>query len=162
MSTRGESLKSVAAFVLLACACGAAVQAQAPAPVRATNTGATATSSSAASGVGPESFEDLAARAPSLAPGMREVTRKAGGNEPVDLARADARDACVRVAFQSSAAITAKLVDETGSVLAATAEPSTDGALGENGPVCIRKGDAVRGVIEGAGAHVRWMVWQAP
>jgi hypothetical protein len=163
MSTRGESLKSIAAFVLLACACGAAVQAEAPAPARGTNTVPMASASNAAPTVGPESFDDLAARAASLAPGMREVARKVGGaSEPVDLARADARDTCVRVTFQSSTAIVAKLVDETGTVLATTAQPATDGALGEKGPVCIRKGDTVRGVIDGAGAHVRWMAWQSP
>jgi hypothetical protein len=96
---------------------------------------------------------------------MHEAARKEaapGGTGPVDLVKADTRDACVRVAYAASAPVTAKLVDHTGAVLAASDAPSTEGTLGPKGPVCIRKGDVVRGVTDATGVHVRWVAWEAP
>jgi len=145
-------------FVLLACACGAAVTAPtpaspppAPAPIVATPPPAPA-----------ESFDDLVALGPTLAPGMHEIARKASTDEAVELLHADAGDACLRVAFAAAAPIVAKLVDQGGEVLSSVG-PAANGALGERGPVCVRKGDVVRATADGAGrSHVRWMVWQAP
>jgi hypothetical protein len=96
---------------------------------------------------------------------MHEAARKEaapGATGPVDLVRADTRDACVRVAYAASAPVTAKLVDHTGAVLAASDAPSTEGTLGPKGPVCIRKGDVVRGLTDATGVHVRWVAWEAP
>jgi hypothetical protein len=108
-------------------------------------------------------FNALAMRAAPLVPGMREVARVESGAEMVDLVRADARDLCVRVAYEATATVTARLVDRSGGVLAASHGPTLDGLLGENGPVCIRRGDVVRGVAEAAPtARVRWMAWEAP
>jgi hypothetical protein len=107
-------------------------------------------------------FDAMATRAAPLVPGMREVARVEGGAETVDLVRAEGRDVCVRVAYEATGAVLAKLVDRTGGVLAAAPGQATEGVLGERGPVCVRRGDVVRGVAEGAGARVRWMAWQAP
>jgi hypothetical protein len=93
---------------------------------------------------------------------MREVARKESGAEPVDLARAEGRDSCLRVAFNASVPVQARLVDGGGNTLATTAEPVTDGVLGARGPVCIRKGDVLKGVAGASEAHVRWVAWEAP
>jgi hypothetical protein len=155
-------VRELAPFVLLVCACGAAVRepTRSPAPPPPAEAeappGASAAESLAA-------FDALAARGASLAPGMREVARKEGGADAVELVKADARDACVRVAFEASAPVAAKLVDHAGNVLAASDVPAPDGVLGARGPVCVRKGDVVRGIAEGSGgARVRWVAWEAP
>lgn len=153
-------MNDVAPFVLLACACGAAVTTTAATP--ATPTSATAQTVASSVPAPAEAFDDLAALGPTLAPGMREIARKASAEDGVELLRADAGDACVRVAFAAAGPIVAKLVDQGGEVLSSVG-PVADGALGERGPVCVRKGDVVRATAEGAGrSHVRWVVWQAP
>lgn len=151
-------------FVLLACACGAAVRAPAPAPAppSVANAQAPAASVAAPSAEVVAAFEALSARGPAIAPGMHEVTRKESAGDPVELLRARGGDACLRAAFSSTAPIAAKLVDAGGRVLAATESPATEGVLGERGPVCVRKGDVVTGVTEGAGARIAWMAWEAP
>jgi hypothetical protein len=106
-------------------------------------------------------FEALAAQGSTLAPGMREAARREGGADPVALVSAEGRDTCLRVAFSASAPVTARLVDAAGNVLAATGDAAIDGVLGARGPVCVRRGDVVKGVAEGAGARVRWIAWQA-
>jgi hypothetical protein len=97
---------------------------------------------------------------------MREVARRAGSTDAVELLRAESADACVRIAFVSSAPIVAKVVDENGEVLASAASAAAEGVLGERGPICVRKGEVVRAVGEGAApgdvTRVRWMAWQAP
>jgi hypothetical protein len=152
-------VNEVAPFVLLACACGAAVTTTTATPP------APAASASAVTSPVPapaESFDDLVALGPTLAPGMREIARKASADEAVELVHADSGDACVRVAFAAAGPIVAKLVDQGGDVLSSVG-PAVDGALGERGPVCVRKGDVVRAIAEGAGrSHVRWLAWQAP
>jgi hypothetical protein len=155
-------VRELGPFALLLCACGAAVREPAaasgalPVPAEGGERGANAVLAST-----PGAFDALSARASSLAPGMREVARREGGTGAVDLAKAEGRDACVRVAFESSAPITVKLVDQGGNVLTATDGQATDGVLAAHGPVCVRKGDVVRGLAEGTGARVRWMAWQA-
>jgi hypothetical protein len=156
-------VRELAPFVLLACACGAAVRqpppepsvAQAPPPAAAPPT---------SSADGPASFVALAERAASVAPGMREVARKASANagDPVELVKADARDTCVRAAFEAASPVSARLVDREGRVLASVPAATASGVLGERGPVCVRKGDVVKGVADGAGVPVRWMAWEAP
>jgi hypothetical protein len=96
---------------------------------------------------------------------MHEVARKSGTGGAVELVRAETADACVRVAFSSSAPVTARLVDQAGQVLASSAQPAVEGVLGEKGPVCVRKGDVVHAMADGAdqaATHVRWVAWQAP
>jgi hypothetical protein len=106
----------------------------------------------------------LAARGPSVAPGMREAARVRSSGARVVVARAGERDACVRVAFEASAPVLAKLVDAAGNVLAALDAPAQDGVLGARGPVCVRKGDAVSAVAagpDGGASSVRWVAWQS-
>jgi hypothetical protein len=111
-----------------------------------------------------ESYDALASLGSSVAQGMHEVARKpgVGGGEPVELVRAESHDACLRAAFEADAPLVARLLDGNGQVLAAIVVPTTHGVLAEEGPVCIRKGDVVRAVAEGSGAHVRWMAWESP
>lgn len=153
-------VREAAPFVLLLCACGAAVT-EGPAPPPSPPVAASASSPPPAPAAS-ESFDDLAARAQTLAPGMHEASRRSGALDAIELWRAEQGDACLRVAFASTVPVTAKLVLQTGEVLAATAEPAVEGALGDRGPVCVRKGDVVKGLAEGPAAHVRWIVWEAP
>jgi hypothetical protein len=93
---------------------------------------------------------------------MREVARMLTTGDKVEIAHAEGRDACVRVAFEASSPVVAKLVDAQGNVLASSEAPATGGVLGERGPVCVRRGDAVSAFAEGSGASVRWMAWASP
>jgi hypothetical protein len=111
------------------------------------------------------SFALLVARGPLVAPGMREVAKvQSTGDkgEKVEVARAQGRDACVRVAFEATSPVVAKLLDVGGNVLASSAAPTTDGVLGERGPVCVRNGDAVMATAEGSGSSIRWVAWASP
>lgn len=107
-------------------------------------------------------FAALAARGPRVAPGMHEVARMQNTGDKVEIAHAEGRDACVRVAFEASAPVLAKLVDGQGNVLASSDKPATGGVLGEHGPVCVRRGQAVSALAEGSGANIRWMAWASP
>ena len=158
-------MREVAAFVLLACACGAAVgRARAPgSPAgRSAETAAVPSSGGGADDASPAAFDALASRAPSIAPGMREVARKEGAGL-VPLATADARVMCLRAAVAATAPVAATLVDAEGNVLAAASAPEREGVLGERGPVCVRRGDSVKGAADGdAGVRVRWVAWASP
>jgi hypothetical protein len=128
-------------------------------------------------------FDALAARGSAVAPGMREVARRetTGPAGEIVIARAEGHDTCVRVAFSATQAVTARLVDGAGNVLAETDAPATEGVLADKGPVCVRKGDVITGVgiavgTDGTAAaahaaqapyvayvtYVRWVAWQAP
>lgn len=164
-------MRELGPFVLLACACGAVVRQPAPARPAPSDeppaTSAAGASSAGAADAGEAAeasaaFEAMAGRAASIAPGMREVTRKDAGPEAVDLVRADTRDVCVRVAYEATLPVVAKLVERGGGLLAASEAPATEGVLGARGPVCVRRGEVVRGLAEGTGARVRWMAWEAP
>ena len=109
---------------------------------------------------------DLAARAPLVAPGMREAAKaeQAGDRARTDVVRAVTRDLCARVAFVASAPVTARLEDGAGNVLARVAAAQA-GALGERGPVCVRRGDVIRVSFDASletRARVRWVGWAAP
>jgi hypothetical protein len=162
---RARLVREIVPFVLLVCACGAAVtrtseptQPAAPPPSSAPPV---AGASSAPDPAALAAFEALAAQGSTLAPGMREAARREGGADPVALVSAEGRDTCLRVAFAASVPVKARLVDAAGNVLAASGDPATDGVLGARGPVCVRRGDVVKGVAEGAGARVRWIAWEA-
>ena len=154
-------MRELAPFVLLVCACGAAVREPPPSALPPSSP-AVVTSSDPGIPDTVAAFDTIAARGPSLAPGMHEAARKEGGPDAVDLVKADTHDACVRVAFAASAPVTAKLVDHAGNVLATSETPATAGVLAARGPVCIRKGDVVRALADAAGVHVRWVAWEAP
>jgi hypothetical protein len=149
-------------FALLACACGAAVREPGPPTPPAPVAVAASPESSADASDDRAAFETLGALGPSVAPGMREAARKEGAGEPVELVKADTRDLCARVAFQATAPVPVKLVDEAGRVLAETAGPRDRGTLGEAGPVCVRKGEVVKGIAPAGTARVRWVAWAAP
>jgi hypothetical protein len=88
------------------------------------------------------------------------ATRETGG-EAVEMARAEDADLCVRVAFDASAPVVATLTDSSGSTLATSPE-GPDGLLAAGGPVCVRRGDAVRASATGASpARIRWLAWSA-
>jgi hypothetical protein len=160
-------VRELGPFILLVCACGAAVRQAPPSkastdqPSGATTVEAAASSASANTAEATTAFQAMAAQAASIAPGMREVARKESEGQAVDLVRADARDVCIRVAYESTAPVVARLVERSGSLLAAGEAPTTTGVLGARGPVCVRRGEVVRGLADGAGARVRWMVWEA-
>ncbi|HEY8086688.1 MAG TPA: hypothetical protein VIF09_02555, partial [Polyangiaceae bacterium] len=146
-------MRELLPFVLLACACGAAVREPplAPLPSAAAAT-ATAPEPSAATPDDPAAFEALRSLGPTVAPGMREVIRRESA-DAVELVKADARDACLRAAFEAPTAVTAKLLDETGRVLAESTTASAHGVLGEKGPVCVRKGEVVTGIAAPGGTR---------
>ncbi len=161
-SERAHRVREAAAFAVLACACGAALHRAEPARGAPQPEPPPSAASAPFPPEATAALDALAARGHAVAPGMREVARKETAGERVDLARADGRDICVRVAFESSAPVLAKLVDGAGNVLVASSVASTDGVLGERGPVCVRKGEQVACLAEGGPAQVRWVVWQAP
>ncbi|MEO6577173.1 MAG: hypothetical protein ABIP89_25215 [Polyangiaceae bacterium] len=108
-------------------------------------------------------FEDLASSVDKLAPTMREIARdeKIGEKSLVtDILQTD-KDACVRLAFAATTELRAVLEDQKGLVLAET--KATSGALGERGPVCVRKGGTIRARFEGDGPlRVRFVTWSSP
>jgi len=157
---RTRLVREAAAFVALACACGMAVRAT-PAGAPAVRSEVDAPPPAADSGT-PARFDSIVARGPSIAPGMREVARRESFGERVEIVRAEQRDTCVRVAFEAVAPVTARLVDGTGTVLATTSVAGVEGLLGEKGPVCVRKGEALSVLVEGASVPVRWVAWAAP
>jgi hypothetical protein len=93
---------------------------------------------------------------------MHETARVAGGASPAPLLGSAATDACLRVAYEADAPIQATLVDGAGHVLGESGPPALEGVVGQQGPVCVRKGDSVVGVPAGNATHVRWIAWQAP
>jgi hypothetical protein len=108
-------------------------------------------------------FDELAKGADKLAPAMRELVRDEKSGEKslaADLLQAD-KDSCVRVTFAATTELLAALEDQNGAVLAVTKAKA--GALGERGPVCVRKGGALRVHFEGDGAiRVRFITWTSP
>jgi hypothetical protein len=163
LRARTRPMRELGPLVLLLCACGAAVHQGVPLPAEAAAAAASAFPAveGPASAESTAAFEALVARAAEAAPGMHEAARKETSGELVDLVRADARDTCVRVAFEATAPVTASLVDRAGETLATGESGATSGLLGARGPVCVRKGDVVRAATEGSGARVRWLAWEA-
>ena len=107
---------------------------------------------------------ELAARAPLIAPGMREAAKmdQSGDRSRADVARAETRDLCARVLFVASAPVTARLENGAGNELAQVAA-SRGGTLGERGPVCVRRGDVIRVSFDAPVAtRVRWVGWASP
>jgi hypothetical protein len=152
-------VREAAPFVLLACACGAAARSPA---AGARPQGASAGLPSGDAAPGPDPFEALVARGPAIAPGMHQVARRDSAGEKIEIVHAEQQDTCIRVAFEASVPVVAKLVDGVGNVVAETGAAAVEGLLGEKGPVCIRKGEAVSVMVEGPGAAVRWVAWAAP
>jgi len=111
----------------------------------------------------------LAASGAAIARGMREAERAeitiAAGSVDRDIVRAGPADTCVRVVFAASDAVFAALIDDKDRVLVAV-DAATGGALGERGPACVRRGDAIRLRISvdhgGAPVRLRYVAWRSP
>ncbi len=166
-------MREAVAFLLLACACGAATWSGRSADARrrtADEDGVAAPGSdplrtgSAADGTHPPdpAFASLEARAAALAPGMRRAAERESGGERTELVRAAGNDTCVRVAFEATAPVLARLLDADGTLLCETRVPSAAGVLAERGPVCVRKNGSVSATADGSGARIRWIAWAAP
>jgi hypothetical protein len=157
---RTRLVREAAAFVLLACACGMAARTT-PAGVPAVRpeTGASPPTPSVPVA---NRFESIEARGPSIAPGMRAAVRRESTGEKIELVRAEQRDTCVRVAFEATVPVAAKLVDGSDRALAETGTASIDGVLGEKGPICIRKGETLSVLVNGPRTPIRWVAWVAP
>lgn len=167
-------MREAVAFLLLACACGAATWSGRASDVHrhlqdedgpATPGNDPAHPWAAADGGSwdpDRGFASLEARAASLAPGMRQAAERENGGERTELVRAAGKDTCVRVAFEATAPVLARLLDDEGTVLCETRSPVTSGVLAERGPVCVRKTDTVSAAAEGSGGRVRWIAWASP
>lgn len=161
-------MREALAFALLACACAVRGRAEEPraapiSPGRGTRT-ATETATVASTPIPtstPPSFGDLVSRWAALVPGMHVVATHDGAGEAFEIVRAIDGDLCVRVAFDASEPVTATLADSAGATLATRIDAGA-GMLATDGPVCVRRGGAVRANATGTpGAHVRWVAWSA-
>jgi hypothetical protein len=150
-------LKALVFLALAACGGASAKPVAAPHPIPSTGTDAGPPD---AGGDALPTLADLAARAPEVASGMRELARSESLH--ADVVHAAAADTCVRVAFVASAPVTVRLESSSGGVLASLA-PSLGGLLAPRGPACIRRGDGARISFDGASpTRVRWIAWGAP
>ena len=150
-------MRALALVVLTACGGANAVPVGAPRPIP--SAAAVAGPSDAGADALP-TLTELAARAPEIAPGMRELGR--GESLRADVVRAAAADTCLRVAFAANAPVAARLESSSGALLASV-EPSLGGLLAPRGPVCVRRGDGARVSFDGGPtARVRWIAWGAP
>ncbi len=113
---------------------------------------------------GRPSLDAIAQRGAPFAGGMREILRRevTGAHTTIEIARADVRDACVRVAYSANAAVSARIEDDGGAILAERTADS-EGLLAARGPVCVRRGRAVRVTFDGPSSlAVRFVAWVAP
>jgi hypothetical protein len=121
-------------------------------------------------------LDALASRAPSLAPGMREVARgelasaassdNAAGVAP--LVQAAATDTCARVALVAAPQVHAWLTDARGTVLA-DVPSAEDTSIAPRGPVCVRQGSDITLHLEASAADkasgawvARFVAWASP
>lgn len=110
------------------------------------------------------SLDDLARRGPSEAPLMREIVRAADATRPTEVAAAGA-DTCFRAAVVASRPARAWFEDGARAPLGEAAAAGLAIVLvPPRGPVCARKGERLRLVVEpeGTPAVARAVVWQAP
>jgi hypothetical protein len=110
-------------------------------------------------------LDELAARAPSVAAGMREAKRDelaSSGALTFEVAKASAADLCARVSFVATIPVHAWLEDARGNALADGAT-SARALLASRGPVCVRKGDAIVLRAEARDPfRVRVVAWTSP
>ena len=162
-------MREAVAFLVLACACGAAtLKGRADDARRPGGEGQAGESRAVGRrGFGGESagmqgFVSLEGCAASLAPGLRQAAERENGGERIELVRAAGHDVCVRVAFEATTPVTARLFDGDGGVLAELRTPASSGVLGDRGPVCVRRGDSISAMAEGAAERVKWIAWASP
>ncbi len=157
-------MREAIAFALFACACGLTARVpDRPAVSTSTSTLTATPTAIPTSSAAPKatSFPDLVARYSPGLPGMHVIAAHETGGEATEIARAEGADLCVRVAFDASAPVVATLTDSSGSALATSPE-GADGLLAAGGPVCVRRGDAVRASASGPpSARIRWVAWSA-
>jgi hypothetical protein len=110
-------------------------------------------------------FEELDGDKGSLAAGMRPLDRADVGSELMrDLIAEAKADTCVRISISATTPVAAELVDDRSRALAEAPE-GTRSALGERGPVCIRRGDTVRIRFTpraGTAPRIRFVAWASP
>ena len=166
-------MREAIAFLLLACACGAATWSGRASDARkaqldderssrgsdATRDGTNGPEGAHEPGGG---FASLEALAPSLAPGMRRAAERESGGERIELVHAAGKDTCVRVAFEATTPVLARLLGADGTVLYEMRGATPTGVLGERGPVCVRRSDVVSASAEGVGGRIRWIAWASP
>jgi hypothetical protein len=107
-----------------------------------------------------DSVDDLAARGPFVAGGMRELLRydKAEARVRVEIGRAT-RDGCARLVFVAEKRVLVVLEDGAGTKLSEV-DGAQEGLLAARGPVCVRRGTAVFARIEAdAPVRVRFVAW---
>jgi hypothetical protein len=150
-----------ALLALAAAACGSPPRpppAPAPAPLHDAGVG------DAASGARDPvaSIAELVDRGAAEAPLMRVAMRLEKTAPRSDELRAE-RDLCVRAAFAASAVVRVSFVDASGA-RRGEAAPSTGGMVPPQGPLCVKKGEALRVVVDGAAPDVvvRAVVLAAP
>jgi hypothetical protein len=161
-------VREAIAFLLLACACGAATWSGRSSDTRKAqlDDDGSAPESEPNGAEGPRQtdggFVSLEALAPSVAPGMRRAAVKESAGERIELVRAAGKDTCVRVAFEATAPVLARLLGADGTVLYEMHLASASGMLGDRGPICVRKNDVVSAAAEGAAGRIRWIAWASP
>jgi hypothetical protein len=158
-------VREAIAFLLLACACGAASwsgRASDAHKAQLDDEGLAAGGEPSRGVADAVAFVSLEALTPTLAPGMRRAAERESGGERVELVRAAGKDTCVRVAFEASAPVLARLLSADGTVLSETRAAAASGVLGERGPICVRKTDVVSATADGPGARIRWIAWASP
>ncbi len=90
------------------------------------------------------SLDRVAASGAALAPGMRELVRlETTAGSSSEILTPSPRDVCLRVAFVASAPVAPELDDDRGLPFA-TAKRGRSGKIGDDGPVCVRRGSSVR------------------
>ena len=103
----------------------------------------------------------LAARGPTDAPLMREVQRVEQAAPRAPDLRAE-RDLCVRAVFAASAPVKAWFADQSGAARGEISAAAA-GTVPPRGPACLKKGESVHLVVEGAGPiSARAVVFAAP
>lgn len=153
---------AVGAALLLACGGGSATsRAKAPAPVPTVAPDAGLADMTPAKGADVPSLDEIAARGAIDAPMMREAMRLEDVATPAEL-EAGATDACFRAVVAASVPVRAWFIDATHAPRGELAE--TAGLVPPRGPVCAKKGETLRLVVQTttAGAIARAVVWRSP
>lgn len=106
------------------------------------------------------SLDDLAARAASELPSMREIARANDATAPT-VVTAGASDGCFRASLGASAPVRAWFEDASGAVRG-EALSAAAGLVPPRGPVCARRGETLRLVLDARpGTTARAIVWRS-
>ncbi|MBX3201489.1 MAG: hypothetical protein KF894_25355 [Labilithrix sp.] len=114
----------------------------------------------AASGARAPSLDELAARAATELPSMREIGRAADATTPT-VVTTGATDGCFRASLGASTPVRAWFEDASGDPRG-EALSATAGLVPPRGPVCARRGETLRLVVDAPpGTTARAIVWQS-